>query len=76
MRRKCLTTRPKNLTTLDLLIGDEILYRDENYFAELKAAAGPNTSVSRAPLLSTNQEISDSEASSESMRGGKPSVDS
>ena len=76
MRRKCLTTRPKNLTTLDLLIGDEILYRDENYFAELKAAAGPNTSVSRAPSLSTNQEISDSEASSESMRGGKPSVDS
>ena len=76
MRRKFLTARPKNLTTLDLLIGDEILYRDENYFAELKAAAGPNTSVSRAPLLSTNQEISDSEASSESMRGGKPSVDS
>jgi len=65
MRRKFLTKRPKNLTTLDLLIGDEILYRDENYFAELKTAARPNPSVIRVPSLSTNQEISDCESSSE-----------
>jgi len=67
MRRKFLTKRPKNLTTLDLLIGDEILYRDENYFAELKTAARPNPSVIRIPSLSTNQEISDCESSSESI---------
>ena len=74
MRRKCLTVRPKNLTTLDLLIGDEILYRDENYFAELKTAARPNPSVSRIPSLSTNQEISESDSSSESILMQKKSL--
>ena len=67
MRRKFLTTRPKNLTTLDLLIGDEILYRDENYFADLKSGARQNPSVIQIPRLSTSQEISDSESSSESI---------
>ena len=64
MRRKYLTTRPKNLSTLDLLADDEILYRDENYFAELNSSARPNPSVIGVPQLSTFKETSDPDSTS------------
>ena len=66
MGRKYLTTRPKHLTTLDLVIGDEILYRDENYFSELKSSGRPNPSLIKLPELLNNEDISDSESSSSS----------
>ena len=33
------------LTTLDLVAGDEILYRDENYFNQVNSGAYPNPTV-------------------------------
>merc|ERR1712156_723866 len=66
MRRKYLTTRPKNLSNLDLLCHDQILYRDEKYFAELKSSSQPNPTVIGVPPLSTFQETSDSDSCSDS----------
>ena len=45
MRIKNVPYSRKHLTTLDLIAGDEILYRDENYFAQVKDNSAPQPSV-------------------------------
>ena len=39
MRIKHVPYTKKNLTTLDLVVGDEILYRDEDYFNQVQDEA-------------------------------------
>ena len=45
MRIKNVPYTKKHITTLDLIAGDEILYRDENYFAQVKDTSVPNPTV-------------------------------
>ena len=45
MRIKNVPYTRKHITTLDLIAGDEILYRDENYFSQVKDNSAPNPTV-------------------------------
>ena len=60
MRIKNVPYTKKQITTLDLIAGDEILYRDENYFAQVKDTSVPNPTVLGSFPEISEQTLSDS----------------